>query len=119
MDLPEWLDKEAWAEYLKMRTKIKKPMTDYAKKLALNKLVKLYNQGNDPTEVLNQSIFNSWQGLFEVKNENGNGHNRPDKPTKSEIRDQQAADAIENARRRKYGDSVVNITEARIGPPRH
>jgi len=53
-----------------MRRSIKKPMSDYAKKLAIGELSKLRDAGNDPAEVLNQSTLNSWQGLFEVKVKN-------------------------------------------------
>lgn len=55
-------------EFLKMRKSIKKPMTDQAMKLLINKLDKLGSNDNEKIEILNQSIFNSWQGIFELKN---------------------------------------------------
>ena len=55
-------------EFLKMRKSIKKPMTDKAMKLLINKLDKLGSNDNEKIEILNQSIFNSWQGVFELKN---------------------------------------------------
>ena len=48
-------------------------MTDYAKRLAINKLSALADQGHDVKAVLEQSIFNSWQGLFPIRKE-GVGH---------------------------------------------
>lgn len=54
-------------EFLKMRKSIKKPMTDKAMKLLINKLDKLGSNDNEKVEILNQSIFNSWQGVFELK----------------------------------------------------
>lgn len=66
---PQWLDPKIWKEYLVMRNKIKKPMTNYAEQLAIDKLGRLKDRGEDPTEVLNQSIQNSWQGLFPVKDQ--------------------------------------------------
>lgn len=76
MDLPSWIDKEAWEAYLEMRKSIKKPMkTERAIKLAIHKLEVLLKQGHDPTAVLDQSIFNSWQGLFPIKDEGKNGQN--------------------------------------------
>jgi hypothetical protein len=66
MNLPEWLPEDAWREYLMMRKLIRKPMTERAKELAIRKLQGLKEEGSDPREVLEQSIFNSWQGLFEV-----------------------------------------------------
>ena len=55
-------------EFLKMRKSIKKPMTDRAMTLLINKLDKLGANDNEKIEILNQSIFNSWQGEFELKN---------------------------------------------------
>lgn len=66
-DLPDWIPAAAWLDYVDMRKKIKKPMTVRAMELAINKLAELMRAGNDPTQVLNQSTLNSWQGLFEVK----------------------------------------------------
>ena len=65
---PLWLNQELWQEYKIMRKKIKKPMTDYAEKIALDKLDKLRSEGNDTDDVLKESIFNCYQGLFPVKN---------------------------------------------------
>lgn len=55
-------------EFLKMRKSIKKPMTDKAMKLLINRLDELGSNDNEKIEILNQSIFNSWQGIFELKN---------------------------------------------------
>ena len=54
--------------FVEMRKKIKKPMTDYAFKLLLNKLEKLSNgfDGNKML-ILNQSILNGWQDVYELK----------------------------------------------------
>lgn len=55
-------------EFEKMRRSIKKPMTDKAKELIKKDLRKIC--GDDiqkAIEVLNQSIKNSWQGVFELK----------------------------------------------------
>jgi hypothetical protein len=64
---PMWLPQEAWREYLKMRKRIKKPLTEYGEKIALNKLERLKTAGHDPQTVLDNSIFNSWAGVFEPK----------------------------------------------------
>jgi len=66
--LPDWVPGEDWDGYVEMRDKIKKPMTARAKTMAVKELIKLKESGNDPGEVLRQSVFNSWQGLFAVKN---------------------------------------------------
>lgn len=65
---------EAFEEYISMRKKIKKPLTsDHAIDLAMRKLENLSFGDNDlAIEILNQSILNSWQGLFEIKGRNNN-----------------------------------------------
>ena len=50
-----------------MRKTIKKPLTDHALKLLLNKLDKLEDSDAGKIAVLEQSIMNSWQGVFELK----------------------------------------------------
>ncbi len=67
MLLPDWIDVEAWEGYEEMRRKIRKPMTDRARTLAVRELEKLKAAGNDPNEVLDQSTLHSWQGLFELR----------------------------------------------------
>jgi len=64
---PEWVPQEEFEEYRKMRIKIKKPMTDKAVELAIKKLEELNLDGYDPKEILEQSILNSWQGLFPLR----------------------------------------------------
>src|SRR5271166_2666517 len=69
LDLPQWIDREAWDGYIEMRSKIKKPLTRRGMKLAIGKLFELRAQGYDSTEVLDQSTFNCWQGLFPIRKE--------------------------------------------------
>lgn len=57
-------------DFIKMRKSIKKPMTDTAIELACKKLLSLSNNAGEQIAILNQSIFNSWQGLFELKDKN-------------------------------------------------
>lgn len=64
---PDWVDAQDWDDYEEMRKKIRKPMTDRAKELAIKTLDDLRKQGFDPSEVLKSSIQNSYQGLFETK----------------------------------------------------
>jgi phage replication O-like protein O len=66
---PEWIPKDIFFEFKKMRTKIKKPMTEFAESKLINKLEKLKDDGYDPGEVLEQSIINSWAGVFPLHNE--------------------------------------------------
>lgn len=70
VSLPKWISKQVWDDYLKMRIKIKKPLLEESYQFAFEKLAKLAAQGHNPDEVLKQSTFNSWQGLFEIKEKN-------------------------------------------------
>lgn len=66
LSLPDWIPAEAWAGYVEMRKKIKKPMTERAEQLAIATLDKLRQQGQDVGAVLDQSVMNAWQGLFPI-----------------------------------------------------
>lgn len=67
IELPAWLDVKSWSGYVEMRKHIRKPMTVRAMEMALGKLSDLMLEGEDPNKVLDQSVFNSWQGLFPVR----------------------------------------------------
>lgn len=59
---------EALNAFINMRKNIKKPMSLYSLKLLIKRLIDLSN--NDQTEmkmILDQSIFNSWQGIYALK----------------------------------------------------
>lgn len=66
IDLPSWIDAQTWADFEEMRRKVRKPLTDGARRLAVKRLLALYAEGHDPTEVLEQSILNAWQGLWPI-----------------------------------------------------
>jgi hypothetical protein len=59
--------KEVVKDFIKMRKAIKKVMTDKALTLILKKLDKLSADDNTKIEILNQSIVNSWQGVFPLR----------------------------------------------------
>lgn len=71
VELPSFLSAEQWQEYLDHRKSIKSPMTLLAQKKAINQLIKFEADGQDITEVLDQSIRNGWKGIFPVKILNG------------------------------------------------
>ena len=60
---------DALGEYKKMRKQIKKPMTDRAMELAVGKLQKMTTDIDEQIAIVNQSVMNSWQGLFPLKEE--------------------------------------------------
>lgn len=75
-ELPSWLPVDDWHAFVEMRNKIKAPLTDYAVDLAIRRLDRLRLQGEDPGEILQQSIFNAWRGLFPARERDGNSNGK-------------------------------------------
>ncbi|MFM7468041.1 MAG: hypothetical protein ACKO37_00865 [Vampirovibrionales bacterium] len=76
--IPEYIPEDLLLEFFAYRKEIKKPMTDRAKELLISKIIKLYNDGNDPTKLLETAIERGWQTVFEThetKGRNANGEN--------------------------------------------
>lgn len=64
----DWLPLEAWAEFKKMRKAKKAPMTEYAEKLMLKRLLEMVTQqGQSAQAVLDQSIIHNWTNIYCVK----------------------------------------------------
>jgi phage replication O-like protein O len=68
---PDWFPLKEWEDFVDMRNKIKAPLTDKAVELAISKLLKFKDAGDNPAEVLNESIMNSYKGLFPLKKGKG------------------------------------------------
>jgi len=64
--LAEDIDPDIWKAFVEHRRNLKKPLTEYAKKLILSKLDKI---GQDKNAVLNQAIVKGWQDVFPLKDE--------------------------------------------------
>lgn len=71
---------ESLESFIEFRKKIKKPMTDKAITLLLGKLDKFANNDEDKIAILEQSILNGWQGVFELKTKKGGAGNGIDGP---------------------------------------
>lgn len=65
--IPDGFPIEAWTAFLAMRKGIKKAATEYAQKLLIKKLKAHEANGQDIESMLNQSIINSWQDVYPVK----------------------------------------------------
>ena len=65
--VPDWMPLETWSEFVSMRQRIRKPMTPYAVDLMFKKLDKFRQSGQDVQKILEQSIVNSWQDVFELR----------------------------------------------------
>ncbi len=69
--VPDWIPKSEWSAFMEVRKGLKAKNTDAAMTLLVKSLDRLRSQGQDVTEVINQSIEQSWKGLFPVKKNNG------------------------------------------------
>lgn len=56
-------------DFKEMRKNIKKPMSQKAVEMLIEKLNKLATDEETQIKIMEQSIFNSWQGIFPLKNE--------------------------------------------------
>lgn len=68
MAIPKHIDYRIWCDFVEMRKQIKKPLTERAATLLINKLVGFGLSGN---ESLEQSIASGWSSVFPVKQANG------------------------------------------------
>jgi hypothetical protein len=57
-------------DYLDMRQKIKKPMTDRALELLLSKLTRLSTNVNEQIEIVETAIINGWQSVYAPNDKN-------------------------------------------------
>jgi len=80
--LPHWIDKKLWAEFMKVRVKLKAVQTDYALELLVSKLEDFQERGNDPNQLIKNSIENSWKTFYEPNNFIKNNKNGKDNETK-------------------------------------
>jgi len=63
-EYPAWLDPKTWEAFKTYRKKMKKPIVEES---IIKKLAKYHDEGQDPNEILEQTIVNGWQGLFPVR----------------------------------------------------
>lgn len=72
---------DALRGFEEMRKKLRKPLTDRAKRLTLGKLEKLA-PGNEEMQIaiLDQSVENSWQGVYRLKTEDWKGNRSDEMP---------------------------------------
>ena len=75
--------KKAWKDFKAMRTKIRKPMTERAEELLIKKLDGLSNNEEEQIAILNQSIMNSWLGVFPLKGDYDGRSNQNIKQSKT------------------------------------
>lgn len=69
-ELPIFINENLFDDFADMRKKLKKPLTEKAKELLIKKLSEFETkQSGFANKALENSIENSWQGVFEPKND--------------------------------------------------
>jgi len=86
IQIPDWIPSEEWNQYVEMRIHEKKALNGNTTAIAIRKLTKLRMEGNDPRLVLEQSVFNSWIGLFPLKENKSNHGYSANQPAKQHVR---------------------------------
>lgn len=68
ISIPDWLNQQAWIDWVSNRAETKKPFKTERGIMAAFKLLKeCLDEGHDPVDVINASIANGYQGLFKPK----------------------------------------------------
>jgi hypothetical protein len=67
IQLPDWVDPEAWDGWLEMRFEKRIPTTDRAQRLALNKLVEFLELGMNITKIIDASTEQGWTTFYAEK----------------------------------------------------
>lgn len=71
--LPDWVSSDAWSAFEDSRKKLRKPLTDRARQLAVAELQRLRDQGHDPIAVIESAVLHGWQTFYPPKD------SRPDR----------------------------------------
>jgi hypothetical protein len=74
--LPDWLPMDAWNGWVAMRKQRKRPLTDRATAMAINKLDAIRNKGHDIEDLLDRSTINGWLDIYEPKDIKNGASNR-------------------------------------------
>jgi len=67
IEIPDWIPKDEWSDWVAMRQDTKHPLTPTAFKRAVSRLSQLVADGCEAAAVLNQSTRNGWRDLFPVR----------------------------------------------------
>ena len=66
--IPEWLDLEIWESFKEHRKAKRSKITPSSQKMIFKKLEKWMGLGHNPNQILENSVVNGWQGIFEPEN---------------------------------------------------
>lgn len=61
---PDWVPLNPWTAFEESRQKLRKPLTDRARQLAVAELQRLRDQGHDPVAVIERSVLRGWLTFY-------------------------------------------------------
>lgn len=70
--IPDFVDGELWIGFIENRKDLKKPATDRAITMLINRMNKFHDNGVDVNECLRVSITAGWSSIFEPKGKRSN-----------------------------------------------
>jgi hypothetical protein len=101
---------ETLKNFIQMRKTIKKPITGYALRLLVDKLKRMTTDPQEQINILNRSILNSWQDIFDPnerkpRQPQPNRYDRPAEPEEDDVIERLKAKykAEEEAKKRAEG----------------
>ena len=74
--LPEWMPEAAWNGWVKMRARIKKPLTERARDMAVSKLKAMRDGGHDIEKILERSEFKNYVDLYPIAEQDSKATSR-------------------------------------------
>lgn len=74
----------AYLDFIEMRKKIKKPLTERALQLIIGKVEKLSSDTETQIAIINQSVEHCWQSVYPLREEGGNNANSKQCDNRSE-----------------------------------
>ncbi|MDE1905957.1 MAG: hypothetical protein KGH75_05845 [Rhodospirillales bacterium] len=63
-ELPDWVPKESWQAFEEMRVKIRKPLTNRGRALAVAALKEACNGKHRPQDIIDKAVLHSWQSFY-------------------------------------------------------
>lgn len=107
IQLPECVSASKWGEWLGYRRSRRLPTAEVTARKQLEFLTQCHARGQPPDAVIDASIANGWQGLFELKG-NGNGKNG------SSRADRISATIAELTGANRHPSAVIDGTSERV-----
>lgn len=89
--IPPYIPPQLWKEFIIHRKMLRKPLTEKAKSLVINKIKKLKEKGNNPVELLEAAIEKGWLTVYPPKN-----GNKPQPKTFQQIARERTAKTLSN-----------------------